>query len=197
MTHHISTFADHVILAPADRPLDENDFLTWCARRSLIPVERTWPLGRLDIIPGLPEGRIGLLLVLHHVVADGRRGVALSPRCSTRHQRTGGRRAIAARNLFPRTRTWSATTYTEGGMRYAAFAPRGSSGPGVRCALSPAECVRGRAAVHLSWGWCGRGPARTASAARNGGARNWLARATGRVAGGGRRTPLLPRHPVG
>jgi hypothetical protein len=55
----------------------------------------------------------------------------------------------------------------------------------------------GRAAVQFSWGWCGRAPARTASAARNGRARNWLARATGRVVGGGRRRPLLPRHPVG
>jgi hypothetical protein len=70
--------ADHVILAPADHPLaDENDFLSWCARRSLTPLERTRPLWRLDIIPGLPEGRTGVLLVLHHVVADGLRGVAL------------------------------------------------------------------------------------------------------------------------
>ena len=70
--------ADHVILAPADRPLtDENDFLAWCARRSVIPLDRTRPLWRLDIVPGLPSGQVGLLLVLHHVVADGLRGVAL------------------------------------------------------------------------------------------------------------------------
>jgi WS/DGAT/MGAT family acyltransferase len=69
---------DHVILAPADEPLaDENDFLNWCARRSLIPLDRSRPLWRLDIIPELPDGRIGVLLVLHHVVADGLRGVAL------------------------------------------------------------------------------------------------------------------------
>jgi diacylglycerol O-acyltransferase len=68
----------HVVLAPADRSLtDENDFLSWCARRSLIPLERTRPLWRLDIVPGLPDGRLGVLLVLHHVVADGLRGVAL------------------------------------------------------------------------------------------------------------------------
>ena len=70
--------ADHVNLAEADRPLDdEGDFLTWCANRSLIPLDRSRPLWRLDIIPGLPEGRIGVLLVLHHVVADGLRGVSL------------------------------------------------------------------------------------------------------------------------
>ena len=40
------------------------------------PLDRARPLWRLDIIPGLPEGRVGVLLVLHHVVADGLRGVA-------------------------------------------------------------------------------------------------------------------------
>lgn len=70
--------AKHVVLAPAHQPLnDQNDFLSWCACRSVIPLERARPLWRLDIIPGLPEGRIGVLLVLHHVVADGLRGVAL------------------------------------------------------------------------------------------------------------------------
>jgi diacylglycerol O-acyltransferase / wax synthase len=71
--------ADHVILAPAGRSLtDENGFLAECARRSVISLERDRPLWRLDIIPGLPGGRIGVLLVLHHVVADGLRGVALA-----------------------------------------------------------------------------------------------------------------------
>lgn len=70
--------ADHVVLAPADGPLtDEDDFLEWCARRSLVPLDRTRPLWRLDIVPGLPGGEIGILLVLHHVVADGLRGVEL------------------------------------------------------------------------------------------------------------------------
>ncbi len=68
----------HVVLAPAERPLtNENDFLRWCASRSLMPLERTRPLWRLDIVPGLPDGRLGIVLVLHHVVADGLRGVAL------------------------------------------------------------------------------------------------------------------------
>jgi diacylglycerol O-acyltransferase len=70
--------ADHVILAPAGRSLtDDNDLLAECARRSVIPLERDRPLWRLDVIPGLPGGRIGVLLVLHHLVADGLRGVAL------------------------------------------------------------------------------------------------------------------------
>lgn len=70
--------SEHVVLAPADRPLmNEDDFHNWCARRSLITLDRTRPLWRLDIVPGLPGGRVGMVLVLHHVVADGLRGVAL------------------------------------------------------------------------------------------------------------------------
>ena len=70
--------AEHVVLAPADRPLrDEDDFLDWCAQRSVIPLDRTRPLWRLDVVPGLPGGRVGIVLVLHHVVADGLRGVVL------------------------------------------------------------------------------------------------------------------------
>jgi diacylglycerol O-acyltransferase / wax synthase len=70
--------SEHVILAPADGPLtDESDFLNWCARRSLIPLDRTRPLWRLDIVPGVSDGQVGFVLVLHHVVADGLRSVQL------------------------------------------------------------------------------------------------------------------------
>jgi diacylglycerol O-acyltransferase len=65
------------VLAPADRSLiKEEDFLAWCARRSMIRLERNRPLWRLDTVPVVGD-RIGLLLVLHHVVADGLRGVTL------------------------------------------------------------------------------------------------------------------------
>lgn len=71
--------AEHVVLAPADRPLrSQEDFLNWCARRSVVPLDRSRPLWRLDVVPGLPSGEVGLVLVLHHVVADGLRGVALA-----------------------------------------------------------------------------------------------------------------------
>jgi diacylglycerol O-acyltransferase / wax synthase len=31
----------------------------------------------MDIIPGLPHGTVGMLLVVHHVMADGLRGIAM------------------------------------------------------------------------------------------------------------------------
>ena len=69
---------DHVLLAAPERPFTgDEEFLGWCARRSMIPLDRTRPLWRMDVIPGLPGGRVGVLVVLHHVVADGLRGVAM------------------------------------------------------------------------------------------------------------------------
>jgi WS/DGAT/MGAT family acyltransferase len=68
----------HVILARPDVPLtDDASFLGWCAGLSVIPLDRTQPLWRMDVVPGLPGGRVGVLVVLHHVVADGLRGVEL------------------------------------------------------------------------------------------------------------------------
>lgn len=70
--------AEHVVLAPAAQLLaNDEDFLMWCARRSMIVLDRHRPLWRMDVVPGLPGGRVGVLLVLHHVVADGLRGVEL------------------------------------------------------------------------------------------------------------------------
>lgn len=69
---------DHVVLAdPGHEFGDESEFLAWCAQRSVIPLDRTRPLWRMDIVPGLPDGRVGVLVVVHHVVADGLRGVDL------------------------------------------------------------------------------------------------------------------------
>ena len=133
--------ADHVILAPADRPLtDENDFLAWCARRSVIPLDRTRPLWRLDIVPGLPSRQVGLLLVLHHVVADGLRGVHSSRHYSSRH--LGSSQKVqkvlrGGRDRLLRAWTSSETICRDGGMPFAIFTRHGSSDRRIRCVLSP------------------------------------------------------------
>jgi len=57
--------------------LDEAGLLTWCAQRSILSLDRSRPLWRMDVVPGLSEGRVGLLVAVHHVVADGLRGVAM------------------------------------------------------------------------------------------------------------------------
>jgi len=69
---------EHVVLAePKQSFTDEQDFLDWCAQETVRPLDRSRPLWRAIIVPGLPDGRLGVLVVVHHVVADGLRGVAM------------------------------------------------------------------------------------------------------------------------
>ena len=68
----------HVVLAdPGHAFACEQEFLDWCAHETLAPLDRSRPLWRISIVPGLPGRRIGFLVVVHHVVADGLRGVAM------------------------------------------------------------------------------------------------------------------------
>jgi diacylglycerol O-acyltransferase len=53
-----------------------HDLLDWCAHRIMEPLDRRAPLWRADVVP-LPPGEFALLLVAHHVLADGRTGAAL------------------------------------------------------------------------------------------------------------------------
>jgi WS/DGAT/MGAT family acyltransferase len=59
---------------------DGADLVGWCADRVVVPLDRDGPLWRAEIVDGLPGGRFGLLVVLHHVLADGLTGVALAAR---------------------------------------------------------------------------------------------------------------------
>jgi diacylglycerol O-acyltransferase / wax synthase len=68
--------ADHVRVHAVSSPGDETQLLQACqelARRRLDPAR---PLWELWLLPGLPEGRLGALLRLHHTIADGAAGVA-------------------------------------------------------------------------------------------------------------------------
>ncbi|MGE0296741.1 wax ester/triacylglycerol synthase domain-containing protein [Pseudonocardia sp.] len=56
------------------------DLVGWCADRVVVPLDRDGPLWRAEIVDGLPGDRFGLLVVLHHVLADGLAGVALAAR---------------------------------------------------------------------------------------------------------------------
>lgn len=59
----------------ADLP-DGVDLVEWCADRIIEPLDRARPLWRADVV-GLAGGEFVLLLVAHHVLVDGRRGVAV------------------------------------------------------------------------------------------------------------------------
>ena len=69
----IARHVNSVELGPA---VNEAAFLAWAAQSYLAPVDRAHPLWRATLVPGLPGGRVGLLLVIHHVAVDGLAGVA-------------------------------------------------------------------------------------------------------------------------
>lgn len=55
-------------------------FAAWCADRVLRPLDPDRPPWRAEIVDGLPGGRFGLLVVMHHVLADGLTGVTIAGR---------------------------------------------------------------------------------------------------------------------
>ncbi|MGY1643820.1 wax ester/triacylglycerol synthase domain-containing protein [Geodermatophilus sp. SYSU D00703] len=54
------------------------DLGSWAAGRSLQPLLQNRPLWRAEVVEGLPDGRFAVLVVVSHVLADGRTGVALA-----------------------------------------------------------------------------------------------------------------------
>ncbi|HET6728639.1 MAG TPA: wax ester/triacylglycerol synthase domain-containing protein, partial [Jiangellaceae bacterium] len=68
--------ADHIRVHALAAPGDEAQLLDACqelARRRLDPAR---PLWELWLLPGLPEGRVGALLKMHHAFADGAAAMA-------------------------------------------------------------------------------------------------------------------------
>lgn len=66
--------ARHVLTAilPAGQ-----DLAAWAANRAVQPLEMDRPLWRADIVHALPDTRFAVLLVMHHILADGVAGLAL------------------------------------------------------------------------------------------------------------------------
>ena len=61
----------HIRARPVPEPGDETALLRVCAELNQDPLDRSRPLWQMWLLTGLPEGRSGLLIRLHHVVADG------------------------------------------------------------------------------------------------------------------------------
>ena len=62
-----------VTAGPAPGP----DLATWAANRTIQPLRRDRPLWRAHVVAGLPGGRFAVLLVVHHLLADGLAGMRL------------------------------------------------------------------------------------------------------------------------
>jgi diacylglycerol O-acyltransferase len=68
--------AEHVRLFQLDPPADESKLLLACEELRHRRLNPARPLWELWFLPGLPDGRVGLFMKLHHAIADGVAGVA-------------------------------------------------------------------------------------------------------------------------
>ncbi len=69
--------AAHLTVSPVGGAGDRPAFLDACARVLRPPMDRSRPLWDLTLLPGLAGGDVGVVLRLHHAVADGEAAVAV------------------------------------------------------------------------------------------------------------------------
>jgi hypothetical protein len=75
--------ARRVRILPCPDPGDEQALLDVAAVVIIEPLPRSRPLWAAALVPGVGGGRVGLVLVLHHVLADGVGGLAVLARLPT------------------------------------------------------------------------------------------------------------------
>jgi diacylglycerol O-acyltransferase / wax synthase len=68
--------AEHVRVFPLAAPADEEQLLAACEELRHRRLDRSRPLWEMWFLPGLPDGRVGLFMKLHHAIADGVAGIA-------------------------------------------------------------------------------------------------------------------------
>jgi diacylglycerol O-acyltransferase len=69
--------AEHVGVFPVAPPGTDTPLLLACEELRRRPLKRSRPLWEMWLLPGLPQGRVGLFMRLHHAIADGVAGVAV------------------------------------------------------------------------------------------------------------------------
>lgn len=67
----------HLDVVACSAPGDETALMATAVQTVITPLDLARPLWRARIITGLADGRVGLVLVLHHVLADGLGGLAV------------------------------------------------------------------------------------------------------------------------
>jgi diacylglycerol O-acyltransferase len=68
--------AEHVRVLPLVAPADEAELLLACEELRHRRLNPSRPLWEMWFLPGLPDGRVGLFMKVHHAIADGMAGVA-------------------------------------------------------------------------------------------------------------------------
>ena len=69
--------SEHIRARAVPPPGDEATLLALCAELNERPLDRTRPLWEMWLLTGLPDGNVGMLIRLHHVVADGIAALAM------------------------------------------------------------------------------------------------------------------------
>lgn len=69
--------SEHIRARAIPPPGDEATLLGLCAELNERPLDRTRPLWEMWLLTGLPDGNVGMLIRLHHVVADGIAAIAM------------------------------------------------------------------------------------------------------------------------
>jgi diacylglycerol O-acyltransferase / wax synthase len=67
---------DHVQAVPVPAPAGEAELLDTVEKLRARPFDRSRPLWQMWFLTGLPQGRVGVYIRLHHAIADGVAGVA-------------------------------------------------------------------------------------------------------------------------
>jgi WS/DGAT/MGAT family acyltransferase len=70
----------HLDIVACAAPGDEPALMACAVQAVITPLDRSRPLWRARIITGLADGRVGVVVVLHHVLADGLGGLAILAR---------------------------------------------------------------------------------------------------------------------
>jgi WS/DGAT/MGAT family acyltransferase len=68
--------ADHVAVVPHGAPAGEAELLVACEELWRRRLDRSRPLWQMWFLPGLADARVGLIMKVHHAIADGVAGVA-------------------------------------------------------------------------------------------------------------------------
>jgi diacylglycerol O-acyltransferase len=68
--------AEHVRVFPLEAPAGEAQLLLACEELRHRRLNPSRPLWELWFLPGLPDGRVGLFMKVHHAIADGVAGIA-------------------------------------------------------------------------------------------------------------------------
>ena len=86
---------DHVRVLPVPAPGDEAQLLLTTEQLRLRRLDPSRPLWEMWFLPGLPENRIGLLIKIHHAMADGIAGMATIGALLDDHSRQARRTTTA------------------------------------------------------------------------------------------------------